>query len=119
MSISNTTIEKRIRLRKKLGLNDIKTISNNNLSSKVIFTKTSRSRNLNTELSRVILKGKLFGLINKSNIMTEEQFHDIKIKLSLSKLEKYKESKKKNKREFLLCPKKSKHFNNFKKSKKI
>jgi hypothetical protein len=105
MSISNTTIEKRIRLRKKLGLNDIKTISNNNLSSKVIFTKTNRSRNLNTELSRVILKGKLFGLINKSNIMTEEQFHDIKIKLSLSKLEKYKESKKKIKENFYYAQK--------------
>ena len=49
----------------------------------------------NNELSKVILKGKLFGLINKSNIMTDEQFKDIKIKLSLSQLEKYKINKKK------------------------
>ena len=105
MSSSNVTIEKKIRLRKKIDLNDIKTISNNNLSSKVLLTKTNPNRNLNSELSRVILKGKLFGLINKSNIMTEEQFNDIKIKLSLSKLEKYKESKKKLKENFYYAQK--------------
>ncbi len=95
MSSTNITTRKRLKINKKIGLNDIKTISNNYLSSKVLLTKTNTSRKLHTELSRVILKGKLFGLINKSTIMTDEQFHDFKIKLSLSSLEKYKESKKK------------------------
>ena len=57
-------------------------------------------RKKNNEISKDILKGKLFSLINKSNIMTEEQFNDIKIKLSLSQLEKFKLSKNNPKRKF-------------------
>ena len=63
------------------------------LDKKRIGIMNPLNKNYN-ELSKVILKGKLFSLINKSNIMTEEQFNDIKIKLSLAQLEKYKISKK-------------------------
>ena len=59
--------------------------------------RTIQNKKKDNKLSKIILKGRLFNLINKSNIMTQEQFNDIKIKLSLSHLEKYKEpSKKRN-----------------------
>ena len=53
-----------------------------------------RSRRNEYPLSKVLLKGKLFNLINKSNIMTDEQYNNIKIKLS-SHLKKNKKPKKK------------------------
>ena len=81
-------------------------ISNTNyLSSRELLSKTNPHRKANSQLSKVILKGKLFGLINKTNIMTDEQFNDIKIKLSLSNLEKYKENKKKLNEKFYYAQK--------------
>ena len=62
--------------------------------------KTIQNKKKDNKLSKVILKGRLFNLINKANIMTQEQFNNIKIKLSLSNLEKYKEPKKKRNRRF-------------------
>ena len=53
-----------------------------------------RSRKAEYPISKVLLKGKLFNLINKSNVMTDEQYNHFKIKLSLSKLKKYKKPKK-------------------------
>ena len=53
-----------------------------------------RSRKTEYPISKVLLKGKLFNLINKSNVMTDEQYNHFKIKLSLSKLKKYKKPKK-------------------------
>ena len=53
-----------------------------------------RSRRTEYPLSKVLLKGKLFNLINKSNIMTDEQYNHIKIKLSFSKFKKFKKPKK-------------------------
>jgi hypothetical protein len=53
-----------------------------------------RSRKTEYPISKVLLKGKLFNLINKSNIMTDEQYNHIKIKLSKSKVKKYKKPKK-------------------------
>ena len=94
MSTPNIT-GKKLKANKKIELNVLNTISNNYLSSRDLLTRTNPNRKKNNELSKVILKGKLFGLINKSNIMTDEQFNDIKIKLSLSQLEKYKVNKKK------------------------
>jgi len=65
---------------------------------------SSLKRNKN-QLSKVILKGKLFSLINKSNIMTEDQFNDIKIRLSLAQLEKFKIAKKNIKKQFYYAQK--------------
>ena len=53
-----------------------------------------KSRKTEYPISKVLLKGKLFNLINKSNIMTDVQYNHIKIKLSLSKFKKYKKPKK-------------------------
>ena len=53
-----------------------------------------RSRKTEYPISKVLLKGKLFNLINKSNIMTDEQYNHMKIKLSLSNFQKYKKPKK-------------------------
>ena len=53
-----------------------------------------KSRKSEYPISKVLLKGKLFNLINKSNIMTDVQYNHIKIKLSLSKFKKYKKPKK-------------------------
>ena len=53
-----------------------------------------KSRKTEYPISKVLLKGKLFNLINKSNIMTDVQYNHIKIKLSLSKSKKYKKPKK-------------------------
>lgn len=50
-------------------------------------------------LSKVLLKGKLFGLINKCNIMTDEKFNEIKTKISSSNPKNYKAIKRKNKEE--------------------
>ena len=73
---------------KNLNLKKYKSSTNkNNIYGKIT------TPNKKKELSKVILKGKLFSLINKSNIMTEEQFNDIKIRLTLSQLEKYKIAK--------------------------
>lgn len=69
-------------------------------SSRELKSKKIPSIKNNELISKVILKGKLFGLINKSNIMTEEQFNDIKLKINLSKLEKYKEPKRKVNEQF-------------------
>ena len=62
--------------------------------------KIIKNKKKDNKLSKIILKGRLFNLLNKSNIMTQEQFNDIKIKLSLSNLEKYKEPKKKRNERF-------------------
>ena len=78
-----------------LKLNDPNIFQTKYQSTKEFLSKTNPKRKVNRELSKVILKGKLFGLINKSNIMTDEQFNDVKIKLSLSQIEKYKVNKKK------------------------
>ena len=67
--------------------------------------KTIKNKNKDNKLSKIILKGRLFNLVNKSNIMTQEQFNDIKIKLSLSHLEKYKEPKKKRNERFYYAQK--------------
>ena len=53
-----------------------------------------KSRKSEYPISKVLLKGKLFNLINKSNIMTDVQYNHIKIKLSLSKFKKHKKPKK-------------------------
>ena len=72
---------------------------NNYNTSREPTHKTIQNTKKDNKLSKIILKGRLFNLINKSNIMTQEQFNDIKIKLTLSNLEKYKEPKKyRNKR---------------------
>ena len=70
-----------------------------------IFLSQIPSKKSHNQLSKVILKGKLFSLINKSNIMTEEQFNEIKIKLSLSQLEKFKISRKNLKKQFYYAQK--------------
>ena len=90
---SQTNYKGKYKNKKNLKLNDI--IQTNYVSSRENFNKTHPNRKNKSHLSKVILKGKLFGLINKTNIMTDEQFNDIKIKLSLSQLEKYKINKKK------------------------
>jgi len=92
------------KIKKNLKLNDPNIIKNKYRTGREFLNKTSPNRN-NSDLSKVILKGKLFGLINKSNIMTDEQFNDIKIKLSLSQLEKYKENKKKLNEKFYYAQK--------------
>ena len=99
MSYKNKTernIEE-IKENKNLNLKKYKSTTNKN---KRIFPGKITSPNKKRELSKVILKGKLFSLINKSNIMTEDQFNDIKIRLSLSQLEKYKITKKNLKKKF-------------------
>ena len=73
---------------------------NSSVNHDKIFGKISPLKKSNNQMSKVILKGKLFSLINKSNIMTEEQFNDIKIRLSLAQLEKYKITKKNIKKQF-------------------
>ena len=76
----------------------------NSINKNKNLEKTSPSKKKN-QLSKVILKGKLFSLINKSNIMTDEQFTDIKIRLTLSQLEKYKITKKNIKKNFYYAQK--------------
>ena len=90
---SQTNFKAKYKNKKKLRLNNI--LETNYFSSRENFNKTHPDRKNKSQLSKVILKGKLFGLINKTNIMTDEQFNDIKIKLSLSQLEKYRVNKKK------------------------
>ena len=94
MSSRNITKNK-LKDRKNLVLDEVKIYNTNYQSSRNLLSKTYSQRKAKSQLAKVILKGKLFGLINKTNIMTDEQFNDIKIKLSLSHLEKYKENKKK------------------------
>ena len=72
----------------------------NSSRNKNLIGKISSLKKQKKQLSKVILKGKLFSLINKSNIMTEDQFNEIKIKISLSQLEKYKIAKKNLKKQF-------------------
>ena len=93
MSYKNKTERNKeeIKQNKNLNLKKYKSTTNQN---KKIFPGKITSPNKKRELSKVILKGKLFSLINKSNIMTEDQFNDIKIRLTLSQLEKYKITKK-------------------------
>ena len=93
MSYKNKTERNKeeIKQNKNLNLKKYKSTTNKN---KKIFPGKITSPNKKRELSKVILKGKLFSLINKSNIMTEDQFNDIKIRLTLSQLEKYKITKK-------------------------
>ena len=91
----------------------------NKQSPHKFLSKTNPNRKKNSQLSKVILKGKLFGLINKSNIMTEEQFNDIKIKLGLSQLEKYKENKRKINESFYYAQKNPNLLTFFKSSNKF
>jgi hypothetical protein len=93
--MSSRNITKNLKNRKNLVLDEAKIYNTNYQSSRELLGKTYSQRKAKSQLAKVILKGKLFGLINKTNIMTDEQFNDIKIKLSLSHLEKYKENKKK------------------------
>ena len=86
-------------LRKNSKLN-IEIHDNNYNSSREPNHRTIQNKKKDNKLSKIILKGRLFNLINKSNIMTQEQFNDIKIKLSLSHLEKYKEPNKKRNQGF-------------------
>ena len=86
-------------LRKNSKLN-IDIHENNYNTSREPTHKTIQNTKKDNKLSKIILKGRLFNLINKSNIMTQEQFNDIKIKLSLSNLEKYKEPKKNRNKRF-------------------
>ena len=72
----------------------------NKINKKPKIGKISQLKRNKNQLSKVILKGKLFSLINKSNIMTEDQFNDIKIRLSLAQLEKYRITKKNIKKQF-------------------
>ena len=99
MSYKNKTERKfgEIKENKNINLKKYKSTTNKNIK---IFPGKITSPNKKRELSKVILKGKLFSLINKSNIMTEDQFNDIKIRLSLSQLEKFKISKKNLKKKF-------------------
>ena len=73
---------------------------NSSVNHNKIIGKISPLKKSNNQMSKVILKGKLFSLINKSNIMTEDQFNDIKIRLSLAQLEKYRITKKNIKKQF-------------------
>ena len=86
-------------------MNDKKHENKNSINKNKIKGKASPIKRNKNQLSKVILKGKLFSLINKSNIMTEEQFTDIKIRLTLSKLEKYKIAKKNIKKNFYYAQK--------------
>ena len=54
--------------------------------------RTNKNHQIKTSdsLTKVLLKGKLYGLINKCNIMTDEKFREIKAKITLSNPEKYK-----------------------------
>ena len=101
MSYINKTERNQEKSPKKLILKKYNRSSNKNK----IFNKSSPSRKKTTPLSKVILKGKLFSLINKSNIMTEDQFNDIKIRLTLAQLEKYKIAKKNIKKKFYYAQK--------------
>ena len=101
MSYINKTERNQEKSPKKLILKKYNSSSNKNK----IFNKSSPSRKKTTPLSKVILKGKLFSLINKSNIMTEDQFNDIKIRLTLAQLEKYKIAKKNIKKKFYYAQK--------------
>ena len=118
--MSNTNIKgNKIKNKKKILLNDPNIIDINKSSSHEFLSKTNPNRKKNNDLSKVILKGKLFGLINKSNIMTDEQFNDIKIKLSLAQLEKYKENTKKVNEQFYYAQKNPNLLTFFKSSNKF
>ena len=78
---------------------------NSSINRKPKIGKISSLKRNKNQLSKVILKGKLFSLINKSNIMTEDQFNDIKIRLSLAQLEKFKIAKKDIKKQFYYAQK--------------
>ena len=78
---------------------------NSSINRKPKIGKISSLKRNKNQLSKVILKGKLFSLINKSNIMTEDQFNDIKIRLSLAQLEKFKIVKKNIKKQFYYAQK--------------
>ena len=78
---------------------------NSSINRKPKIGKISSLKRNKNQLSKVILKGKLFSLINKSNIMTEDQFNDIKIRLSLAQLEKFKIAKKNIKKQFYYAQK--------------
>ena len=78
---------------------------NSSINKKPKIGKISQLKRNKNQLSKVILKGKLFSLINKSNIMTEDQFNDIKIRLSLAQLEKYKVARKNIKKQFYYAQK--------------
>ena len=78
---------------------------NSSTNKNIIIGKISPSKKHKNQLSKVILKGKLFSLINKSNIMTDEQFNETKIKLSLAQLEKFKITKKNIKKKFYYAQK--------------
>ena len=86
-------------------MNDNIKKNKNPINKNKITDKASPLKRNKNQLSKVILKGKLFSLINKSNIMTDEQFTDIKIRLSLSQLEKYKIAKKNIKKNFYYAQK--------------
>ena len=102
---SRNIIKNKLKDRKNLVLDEAKIYNTNYQFSRELLSKTYTHRKANSQLAKVILKGKLFGLINKTNIMTDEQFNDIKIKLSLSNLEKYKENKKKLNEKFYYAQK--------------
>ena len=104
MSSRNITKNK-FKNRKNLVLDEAKIYNTNYQTSRELLSKSYSQRKAKSQLAKVILKGKLFGLINKTNIMTDEQFNDIKIKLSLSHLEKYKENKKKLNEKFYYAQK--------------
>lgn len=72
----------------------------NSSRNKNLIGKISSLKKQKKQLSKVILKWKWFSLIKKSNIITEDQFNEIKIKISLSQLEKYKIAKKNLKKQF-------------------
>ena len=79
--------------------------NNSSVNKNKIYGKISPLKKSKNQLSKVILKGKLFSLINKSNIMTDEQFNDIKIRISLAQLEKFKITKKNLKKQFYYAQK--------------
>ena len=109
---TQTNFKTKNKNKKNLKLKNI--IQTNYISSRENYNKTHPNRKNKSHLSKVILKGKLFGLINKTNIMTEEQFNDIKIKLSLSQLEKYKINKKKLNEKFYYAQRNPNILTNYK-----
>ena len=58
-----------------------------------------------SSLSKTILKGKLFGYMNKINSMTKEQYNEKKLLLNLFHLEKYTTNKKKINKKFYYAQK--------------
>ena len=74
------------------------------VSQKIGRTKSHETKT-DDSLTKVLLKGKLFGLINKCNVMTDEKFREIQTKITLSIPKKYTTAKQNKKKSFYYAQK--------------